>query len=77
MNAIEFSNKLNILIKEFFSLCLEREQLSIQKIQDIEFSHYDKGFTLKLESEYCIYLQGFSNDNIQIIPLFFNVVDKP
>lgn len=76
MKAIEFSNKFSGLIKDFFSLCTQHQELKIQQMQNIEFTHYDKGFTLKLETKRCTYLQGFNNDNKEIIPLFFNVIEN-
>ena len=50
MNAIEFQNRYTRVVKDFFSRCLEYEQIQLHKMQDITMCCTDKGFELRLET---------------------------
>lgn len=71
MNAIEFQNRYTRVVKDFFSKCLEYEQMSLCKMQDITICCTDKGFDLRLETVDYSFSQEFEVDNKEITPLHF------
>jgi hypothetical protein len=71
MNAIEFQNRYTRVVKDFFSKCLEYEQMPLRKMQDITICCTDKGFDLRLETVDYSFSQEFEVDNKEITPLHF------
>lgn len=71
MNAIEFQNRYTRVVKDFFSKCLEYEQMPLRKMQDITIRCTDKGFDLRLETVDYSFSQEFEVDNKEITPLHF------
>lgn len=71
MNAIEFQNGYTKIVKDFFSRCLEYEQMPLRKMQDITICCIDEGFELRLETAEHSFAQEFEVDNKGIIPLCF------
>ena len=69
MNAIEFQNRYTRVVKDFFSRCLEYEQIQLHKMQDITMCCTDKGFELRLETVEHSFVQEFEVDNKEITPL--------
>ena len=71
MNAIEFQNRYTRVVKDFFSKCLEYEQMPLRKMQDITmyFTYY--GFELRLETVDNSFVQEIKFDNKDITPLNF------
>lgn len=71
MNAIEFQNRYTRVVKDFFSKCLEHEQIPLRKMQDITMCCTNKGFDLRLETVDNSFVQEFEVDNKEITPLYF------
>ena len=71
MNAIEFQSSYTKIVKDFFSKCLEYEQIPLRKMQDITICCTDKGFDLRLETVEYSFVQEFEVDNKEITPLYF------
>lgn len=59
MKAIEFSNKISSLIKEFFTECCETEDLFLKVIKDVEVAFCDDGFELRLALDKCTIYQEY------------------
>lgn len=71
MNAIEFQNRYTRTVKDFFSKCLEYEQIPLRKMQDITMCCTEKGFELRLETVEHSFAQEFEVDNKEITSLYF------
>lgn len=71
MNAIEFQKRYTRIVKDFFSKCLEYEQMPLRNMKDITMCCADYGFELRLEAVDNSFVQEFEVDNKEIIPLYF------
>lgn len=71
MNAIEFQSEYTGVIKDFFSKCLEYEQMPLRKMQNITICCTENGFELRLETAENSFAQEFEVDNKGITPLYF------
>ena len=71
MNAIEFQNRYTRVVKDFFSKCLESEQMPLRKMQDITMCCIESGFELRHESVDNRFVQELEVDNKGITSLYF------
>lgn len=73
MKAIEFSNKIGSVIKDFFQKCCEQEEMATPMMQQVEFYVSDDSqFTLRLETDTASYTQTFEVDD-KITPMYFEI----
>lgn len=73
MNAIKFQNKYTRTVKDFFSKCLEYEQMPVRKMQDITMCCTENGFELRLETVDNSFAQKFEINNKEITHLYFEI----
>ncbi len=73
MKAVEFSNKISSVIKDFFHRCCEQEELLTSMMQQVEFYiNDDSQFTLRLETDTASYTQTFEVDD-KITSMYFEI----
>lgn len=73
MKAIEFSNEISSVIKNFFHQCCEQEELHTSMMQQVEFYVSDDSqFTLRLETDTASYTQTFEVDD-KITSMYFEI----
>ncbi len=71
MKAIDFSNDLANVVKDFFAQCLRKETVPLHKMREITVCFTDKGFSLRLKTLKNDFSQDFEVSDKKMTPLYF------